>query len=211
MDMRSTARMRANNTSFRGHLFLSFILMKVENQIEVKLGRLTIVDMAGFEGYSLFEKKEETKLINSHNSAAIFIIKSAVLNKRCTEVNNEFTRSIRKLLNESSRTSIWAHSSYNEAAMRSSKFWLNQIYNIVEISKKMAINSEKWDNQPDDHHQIYYLSEGNKIDVSYGTDWFSTTITSIIIGDSLAFYKVHYKQWSSSWDEWITENRIKDE
>lgn len=210
MDMRRTTRMRANNTSSRGHLFQSSTLVKVENQIETNMGGLTIIDMAGFEDYSLSERKEETKLINSHNWAAIFIIKSAVLNKRCTELNNEFTRSLIKLLKESSSTTIWAHSSFNKAAMRSSKFWLNQISSIIEIRNKLATPSEKWENRPVDHQRNYYLSEGNKIEVSYGNDWFWATVISIIIGDYVAFYKVYYKKWSSSWDEWVTESRIKE-
>lgn len=172
-------------------------------------GHLTIVDLAGNEDYSASERKEETRLINLHNSTFINIIRTQVTGRRNTESKNEFTKLIEGTLKTSASVTIIAHSSYNLNAMRSSKFWLQQISNIISLRGKNTIVNN-FEENASLVTIIQKYNERDTVDVSYGTEFFIANIIGVIMNDTKFYYKIHFHKLSNAWDEWVREAKIKE-
>lgn len=203
LSLRKVAAMKSNSTSSRGHILLQFTLNKKERDKNNKVATLSIFDFAGNEDYATSERRDETKLVNLQNSSLINIIRSFITYTRNNEVKTDFSSLIKKVIKESSSVVMIIHSSHEPEAVRSSKFLLQQISSTVYMKKKSKFFINK----------TMILSpefkKGDNIQVVYGNDVFDTNIIGIISNGRETYFKVHYFQWSSLWEEWISPTRIK--
>lgn len=97
---------------------------------------------------------------------------------------------IERIVKRSAIVAIITHSSYNQTAMRSSKFWLQQISNIISIRGKLVASKNFEENSVVTTTYPKY-NEGDIIEASYGTEWFKANIISIITNETDVYYKIH--------------------
>lgn len=209
ISMRSTASMIANSSSSRGHLIITFIVENEDDSGITVKGKLVVIDMAGNEDYSISTRHDETKIINQHNSTAMNLIRSFAMQTKDIEPNNVFTCTFRKILKETSVVTVLTHLRHSDGAMRSQKFWLHQISSLITAKKNEGLRGDFVRTLERDGRTSDY-QEGNDIVVSYGSDWFKANIITKITNNKINYLYIHYGKWSSTWDEWISEERVKD-